>query len=76
MTKVDGPGFPFKTSKCGEAQIAFLLRQAELGTVVGAMCRKSGISQVFRVARSWHPEGSLTRTKLAGNLNAFASRQI
>jgi putative transposase len=34
-----------KRSKFSEAQIAFILRQAEEGTVVGEVCRKAGISE-------------------------------
>jgi putative transposase len=34
-----------KRSKFTEAQIAFILRQAEEGTAVGEVCRKAGISE-------------------------------
>ena len=34
-----------KRSKFSEAQIAFVLRQAEEGTSVEEVCRKTGISQ-------------------------------
>ena len=34
-----------KKSKFSEAQIAFILKQAEDGTVVGEVCRKAGISE-------------------------------
>lgn len=34
-----------KRSKFTEAQIAFVLRQAEEGTAVGDLCRKAGISE-------------------------------
>ncbi|MBN8999001.1 MAG: transposase [Rhizobiales bacterium] len=34
-----------KTSKFSEAQIAFVLRQAEDGTAAGEVCRKAGISE-------------------------------
>ena len=34
-----------KKSKFTEAQIAFILRQAEEGTTVGEVCRKAGISE-------------------------------
>ncbi|CBJ42406.1 transposase [Ralstonia solanacearum] len=34
-----------KTSKFTEAQIAFVLKQAELGTKVEEVCRKLGISE-------------------------------
>ncbi|SDV48937.1 putative transposase [Chitinasiproducens palmae] len=34
-----------KTSKLTEAQIAFALKQAELGTKVDEVCRKLGISE-------------------------------
>ena len=34
-----------KRSKFSEAQIAFVLRQAEEGTTVEEVCRKTGISQ-------------------------------
>lgn len=33
-----------KTSKFTEAQIAFVLKQAEDGTPIGEVCRKAGIS--------------------------------
>ena len=33
------------TSKFTDSQIAFILRQAEEGTPVGEVCRKSGISE-------------------------------
>jgi putative transposase len=34
-----------KKSKFTDAQIAFILRQAEEGTPVGEVCRKAGISE-------------------------------
>ena len=34
-----------KASRITEAQIAFVLRQAEEGTAVGNVCRKAGISE-------------------------------
>jgi len=34
-----------KASRFTEAQIAFVLRQAEEGTAVGEVCRKAGISE-------------------------------
>jgi putative transposase len=34
-----------KRSKFTEAQIAFVLKQAEEGTSIGEVCRKSGISE-------------------------------
>jgi putative transposase len=34
-----------KTSKFTDAQIAFVLRQAEEGTAIGEVCRKAGISE-------------------------------
>jgi putative transposase len=34
-----------KVSKFSEAQIAFVLKQAEDGTVIGEVCRKAGISE-------------------------------
>ena len=34
-----------KKSKFSEAQIAFILKQAEDGTAVGEVCRKAGISE-------------------------------
>lgn len=34
-----------KRSKFSESQIAFILRQAEEGTVVAEVCRKAGISE-------------------------------
>ena len=34
-----------KRSKFSEAQIAFILKQAEDGTPIGEVCRKAGISE-------------------------------
>ena len=34
-----------KTSRFTEAQMAFILRQAEEGTAIGEICRKAGISE-------------------------------
>ena len=34
-----------KASKFSEAQIAFVLKQAEAGTAIGEVCRKAGISE-------------------------------
>ncbi len=34
-----------KTSRFTEAQIAFVLRQADEGTAIGEVCRKAGISE-------------------------------
>jgi putative transposase len=34
-----------KTTKFTEAQIAFMLKQADEGTAVGEVCRKAGISE-------------------------------
>jgi putative transposase len=34
-----------KRSKFSEAQIAFILRQAEEGTTIGEVCRNAGISE-------------------------------
>lgn len=34
-----------KASKFSEAQIAFVLKQAEEGTAIGEVCRKVGISE-------------------------------
>ena len=34
-----------RTSRFTEAQIAFVLRQAEEGTAIGEVCRKAGISE-------------------------------
>jgi putative transposase len=36
---------PMRTSKFTEEQIAFALRQADLGTAVDEVCRKMGVSQ-------------------------------
>ncbi len=33
-----------KKSRCTEAQVAFALKQAELGTPVAEVCRKMGVS--------------------------------
>jgi len=37
-----------KASKFSEAQVAFVLKQAEDGTAVDEACRKAGISEVNR----------------------------
>ena len=34
-----------KPAKFSEAQIAYILRQAEEGTAIGEVCRKAGISE-------------------------------
>jgi putative transposase len=34
-----------KTSKFSEAQVAFILRQAQEGASIGEVCRKAGISE-------------------------------
>ena len=34
-----------KASKFSEAQIAFVLKQADEGTAVAEVCRKAGVSQ-------------------------------
>lgn len=36
-----------KASKFSEAQIAFVLKQAEDGTPIGEVCRKAGISDAI-----------------------------
>jgi putative transposase len=41
-----------KASKFSEAQIAFVLKQAEGGTAVGEVCRKAGISEA--TLYNWH----------------------
>ncbi len=41
-----------KRSKFSEAQIAFVLKQAEDGTPVGEVCRKAGISEATYY--NWH----------------------
>ena len=44
-----------KRSKCSEAQIALVLRQAEEGTAVGEVRRKAGISEAtFHAWRKKH----------------------
>jgi putative transposase len=40
-----------KRSKFSEAQIAFVLKQAEEGTTIGEVCRKTGISEATFYAR-------------------------
>jgi len=40
-----GQGMNMKRSKFSEAQIAFILRQAEEGPAIGEVCRKAGISE-------------------------------
>ena len=55
-----------KRSKFTEAQIAFILRQAEEGTAVGEVCRNAGISEAtflhLWTAPPWQegPEPGLT----------------
>jgi len=34
-----------KRSKCSEAQVAFILKQADDGTSIGEICRKAGIGE-------------------------------
>jgi putative transposase len=51
-----------KRSKFTEPQIAFILRQAEEGTVVGEVCRKAGISEATYY--NWRKKyGGLTPSK-------------
>jgi len=38
-------GFSMKRSKFTESQIAFVLKQAEEGTAIAEVCRKTGISE-------------------------------
>jgi putative transposase len=45
LIRAVGRGRTMKRSKFTEAQIAFILRQAEEGTAVGEVCRKAGISE-------------------------------
>ena len=45
VIRAAGQGRTMKRSKFTEAQIAFILRQAEEGTTVGEVCRKAGISE-------------------------------
>ena len=40
-----------KASKFTEAQIAFVLKQAQDGTPVGEVCWKAGISDVLQLAQ-------------------------
>ncbi len=47
-----------KRSKFTEAQIAFILRQAEEGTAVAEVCRKAGISDA-----TFYIYGRLSRCK-------------
>lgn len=42
-----------KRSKFSEAQIAFVLRQAEEGTAVAEVCRKAGISDARTTFYNW-----------------------
>ena len=51
-----------KRSKFTEAQIAFILRQAEEGTAVAEVCRKSGISEATFYAWSAPEPGSRNDT--------------
>jgi putative transposase len=48
-----------KTSKFSEAQIAFVLRQAEEGTAIGEVCRKAGISEA--TFYNWRPPCAFRR---------------
>ena len=52
-----------KRSKFTEAQIAFILRQAEEGTAVGEVCRNAGISEA-----TFYIYGLLPLGKKAPNL--------
>jgi len=45
LIRAVGRGRTMKRSKFTEAQIAFILRQAEEGTAVGEVCRKAGVSE-------------------------------
>jgi putative transposase len=45
LIRAVGRGKTMKRSKFTEAQIAFILRQAEEGTAIGEVCRKAGISE-------------------------------
>lgn len=45
MCPIGHEGHAMKTSKFTEEQIAFALKQAELGTKVEEICRKLGISE-------------------------------
>ena len=47
-----------KRSKFSEAQIAFVLKQADDGTSVGEVCRKAGISEA-----TYYIYGRLSRCK-------------
>lgn len=61
-----------KASKFSEAQIAFVLKQAEDGTAVGKVCRKAGISEAMfynwrrryagRIPPAWAVEAQLFRS--------------
>jgi putative transposase len=53
-----------KRSKFSEAQIAFILRQAEGGTAIGEVCRKAGISEAtFYVWRKQYAGLTLSELK-------------
>lgn len=45
MTEGQDTELVMKGTKFSEAQIGFVLRQAEDGTSVGEVCRKAGISE-------------------------------
>ncbi len=47
-----------KASKFSDAQIAFVLKQAEDGTAIGEVCRKAGISEA-----TFYIYGRLSRCK-------------
>jgi putative transposase len=45
VIRAAGRGRTMKRSKFTEAQIAFILRQADEGTAIGEVCRQAGISE-------------------------------
>ena len=53
-----------KRSKFSEAQIAFVLKQAEDGTTIGEVCRKAGISDgtFYAWRKKYAGLGSVHRT--------------
>jgi hypothetical protein len=60
-----------RRSKFTEAQIAFVLRQAEEGTAVGEVCRKAGISEA--TFYNWRKKyAGLMPSEMAAPINPVA----
>jgi putative transposase len=64
-----------KKSKFSESQIAFILRQAEEGTVVSEVCRKAGISEATYY--NWRKKyGGLMPSEIGGCQRRFKNPQM